>query len=162
MPLVRLKWPLEIEHLGDLSLASFCQNRQHSHLQFTMHVSPQWRVIRQGGGGGACLIALYKFTLLLLLLLHKSLCEKHPNRGWSDRSYDTQSSLNSTPFVCTGVSLPNVLPFPRIVRGPVQGDLWFWLPLLHIFLFSIPLTRYARHAPGTGAVAKKIPFLRVF
>ena len=29
---------------------------------------------------------------------------------------------------------------------------------LHIFLFSIPLTRYARYAPG----GKKIPFLRVF
>ena len=29
---------------------------------------------------------------------------------------------------------------------------------LHIFLFSIPLTRYARYAPG----GEKIPFLRVF
>ena len=66
-----------------------------------------------GGGGGG--------TVSLGLVHHprKSLSEKHPKRGWSD---DTHSSLNTTPRVRTGVSLPNkVLPFPRIVRGPVRG-----------------------------------------
>ena len=27
-------------------------------------------------------------------------------------------------------------------------DLWIWYPFFHIFLFSIPLTRYARYEPG--------------
>ena len=45
-------------------------------------------------------------------------------------------------------------------RGPVQGicefDTLFFL--LHILLFSIPLTRYARYAPG----GEKDTLLRVF
>ena len=48
----------------------------------------------------------------------------------------------------TGVLLLDFLPFPRIVRGPVRADLWIWYPFFHIFLFSIPVTRYARYAPG--------------
>ena len=46
----------------------------------------------------------------------------------------------------TGVSLPGFLPFPRIVRGICEFDTFFFLR--HIFLFSIPVTRYARYEPG--------------
>ena len=41
----------------------------------------------------------------------------------------THSSLNTTPRVRTGISLPDFLPFPRIVRGPAcPGHLWIWYP----------------------------------
>ena len=59
----------------------------------------------------------------------QSLSEKHPKRGRSD---GTHSSLNTTPRVRTGVSLPDFLPFPRIVRGPVRGICEF------VTLFSSP------------------------
>ena len=40
-------------------------------------------------------------------------------------------------------------PF-RGSSADLSGDLWIWYPffLLHIFPLSIPLTRYARYAPG--------------
>ena len=31
---------------------------------------------------------------------------------------------------------------------PCPGDLWIWYPFFHIFLFSIPFTRYAGYVPG--------------
>ena len=41
----------------------------------------------------------------------KSLSERHPKRGWTARAHQARA----------GVSLPNFLPFPRIVGGPVRG-----------------------------------------
>ena len=41
----------------------------------------------------------------------KSLSERHPKRGWTARAHQARD----------GVSLPNFLPFPRIVGGPVRG-----------------------------------------
>ena len=43
--------------------------------------------------------------------LRKSLSERHPKRGWTARAHQARA----------GVSLPNFLPFPRIVGGPVRG-----------------------------------------
>ena len=37
-----------------------------------------------------------------------------------DTLYRETEALNTTPCVRTGVSLPNFLLFPRIVRGPVR------------------------------------------
>ena len=45
----------------------------------------------------------------------KSLSERHPKRGWTARAHQARA----------GVSLPNFLPFPRIVGGPVRGTCEF-------------------------------------
>ena len=78
----------------------------------------------------------------------QSLSEKDPKRGWSDR---THSSLNTTPRVRTGVS-PRKCPTlsadrPRTCPGGGTRSVNL-IPFFHVFLFSIPLTRYARYAPG--------------
>ena len=96
----------------------------------------QSRGMGVGGGGGHVSLGPVHHP-------HKSLSEKHPKRGWSDD--DTHSSLNTTPRVRTGLSIPNFLPFPRTCRSRGSVDL---IPFFHIFLFLIPLTRYARYVPG--------------
>ena len=91
---------------------------------------------RGGGGGG-------HFSLGPVHHPRQSLSEKHPKRGWSD---GTHSSLNTTPRVRTGLSLPDFL---YTLSADCPRNLWIWyLFFLHIFLFSIPLTRYARYEPG--------------
>ena len=87
-----------------------------------------------GGGGGHVSLGPVHHP-------RQSLSEEHPKRGWSD---GTHSSLNTTPHVRTGISLPDFLPFPRTCLGRSVN----LIPFLHIFLFSIPLTLYARYAPG--------------
>ena len=82
----------------------------------------------------------------------QSLSEKHPKRGWRDGIH---SSLNTTPRMRTGVSLPDFLPFPRIVRGPVRGICEFDTLFFIFFCFRYPWR-------DTRRVEKKIPFLRVF
>ena len=89
-----------------------------------------------GGGGGMCHWGLYIMRVNHFL---KSTLK----RGWSD---GTHSSLNTTPRVRTGVSLPDSYPFRGLSAGSVN-----LIPFFHIFLFSIPLTRgtrYARYEPG--------------
>ena len=63
--------------------------------------------------------------------------------------YTARAHLGIAPrFPTLSVDRPRTCP----------GHLWSWYPFFHIFLFSIPLTWYARYAPG----GKKIPFLSVF
>ena len=59
-----------------------------------------------------------------------------------------QLSEHYTARAHRGVSLPDFLPFPRIVHGPVRGICEFDTLFFIFFLFSIPLTRYTHYAPG--------------
>ena len=100
-----------------------------------------------GGGGGHVSLGPVHHPC-------KSLSEKHPKRGWSD---DTHSSLNSTPWVSNGVSLPNFLPFP-IISGLVR-DLRNWYPFFPYFpVFDTLNAIRALRAWWR----KRYPFLRVF
>ena len=69
----------------------------------------------------------------------KSLSERHPKRGWTARVHQARA----------GVSLPNFLPFPRIVGGPVRGICefdtlfsrfsCFWYPKLLSIIITLQL-----------------------
>ena len=56
----------------------------------------------------------------------------------------TPLSLNTTPRVRTGVSLPDFIPFPRIVRGRARGICEF--DTLFFFFFSFSRFRYPLYA----------------
>ena len=74
----------------------------------------------------------------------KSLSERHPKRGWTARAHQARA----------GVSLPNFLPFPRIVHvgGPVRGICEFDTLFSIFSCFWYP----KRDTPG----GENIPFLR--
>ena len=102
-----------------------------------MHVSPQWRVIRQGGGGmshwGLYIILVNHFVKSTLIedeTIPKALWTRH--RACAP-GYRSQMSY---PFRGSSADLPG---------GSAKLTPFF---PLNIFQFSIPLTRYARYAPG--------------
>ena len=74
----------------------------------------------------------------------KSLSERHPKRGWTARAHQARA----------GVSLPNFLPFPRIVGGPVRGICEFDTLFSIISCFWYP----KRDTRVTRRVVKIYPF----
>ena len=100
-------------------------------------VHPTSMYLDPGGGGHVSLGPVHH--------PRQSLSEKHPKRGWSD---GTHSSLNTIHRGITGVSLPDFPTLSADRPRTCPGDLWIWYNFFHIFLFSIPLTRYARYAAG--------------
>ena len=97
---------------------------------FKPAIATMWALV--GYPGEACLIwALY--IIRVNHFLKSTLIEDEetvPTALWTLQ-----------PRVRTGLSLPNFLPFLRIVRGHCPGGSVNLIPFFHIFLFSIPLTR---------------------
>ena len=95
-----------------------------------------------GGGGGAWLIGACTSSASIT-----SLSEKHPKRGWSDGTHSWQLSEHYTARAHRGIASQISYPFRGSSAGLSEGSVNL-IPFFHIFLFSIPLTRYARYAPG--------------
>ena len=95
-------------------------------------------------GGGACLIGAGTSSASITLIL------KSRPRNEDEATVYTHSSLNTYyNRTCACGAHRCIAPkFPTLSADrpwTCLGDLWIWY---YIFLFSIPLTRYARYAPG--------------